>query len=486
MSTLHHTMACVATSPAAASLTDVEKKAAALRAEKKDAMRKRRGAKNHTVVPTPSSIAGLAAQLYAGGEDELHAATALRVMLDVENQSPVDMVIAASPPVVPKLVELLSHSNPQLQHDAVWALTNIAAGTTQQTDVVVQHGALPPIIRMLSSSNNDLQEYAACCLGNIACDNINMRDMALDAGALQPLLASLHVGAPLKVKRYGTYAVSNLLRGKPAVQQSAVRAAVPVLSHLISVDDTETVFDALWGLSSACKGSNYCSRIQTVLDSGVLPRVISKLADENYDICYTALRVVANLVTGNNDQTQTVLDAGAALAIRKLLSVPQKDEVTKECLWLIRSVAGGTPSQLQHLINLDFTLLVVDLITSQQLSTEVMRGAVCVLRNAMEGGTKEHRTAFFNEGFVPAFVACLKHSGSCAEADKVSLKGLEFLMEHGTTLSGSGDNPCVSAAVDAGIVDALRSCASNGRHVIAFAKKWFPLASELESCLRKG
>eukprot|EP01061_Rhynchopus_euleeides_P005627 TRINITY_DN1483_c0_g1_i9.p1 TRINITY_DN1483_c0_g1~~TRINITY_DN1483_c0_g1_i9.p1 ORF type:complete len:164 (+),score=3.26 TRINITY_DN1483_c0_g1_i9:24-494(+) len=109
----------------------------------------------------------------------------------------------------------------------------------------------------------------------------------------------------------------------------------------------------------------------------------------------------------------------------------------------------------------------------------MMREAVCVLRNAMLHGTNDQRTVFFNEGFVPAFVACLKHSGSCAETDQMALEGLELLMEHGTTLSGSGDNPCVSAAVDAGIVDALRSCASNGRDVMAFAKKWFPLASEL-------
>ena len=319
------------------------------------------------------------------------------------------------------------------------------------------------------------QEYAAWFLANIAGDNTNRRDMALDAGALQPLLASMHVGAPLNVKRLGAGALSKLLHGKPAVRQSAVRAAVPVLSHLISVDDTQTVISALWGLGFAFHGSN--DRKQTVLESGVLPRVISKLRrDEDLDILHPALRIVAIMMTGDDDQTQAVLDAGAALAIRKLLSVPQKDEVAMVCLWVIRSVAVGKPSQLQHLIDLDFMPLVVDLITTQKLPTTVMKEAVSVLANVMQRGTKEHRTAFFNEGFVPAFVACLKHSGPCAETDQMALECLGLLMEHGTTLSGSGDNPCVSAAVDAGIVDALRSCASNGRDVMAFAKKWFPLA----------
>eukprot|EP01061_Rhynchopus_euleeides_P005615 TRINITY_DN1483_c0_g1_i12.p1 TRINITY_DN1483_c0_g1~~TRINITY_DN1483_c0_g1_i12.p1 ORF type:complete len:394 (+),score=101.91 TRINITY_DN1483_c0_g1_i12:139-1182(+) len=300
--------------------------------------------------------------------------------------------------------------------------------------------------------------------------------MALDAGALQPLLASMHVGAPLTMKRTGAGALSNLLRGKPAVRQSVLPAAVPVLSHLISVDDADTVVDALWGLTYASDGSN--ERIQIVLDSGVLPRVISKLADEDCDIYDPAQRIVGNMMTGNSSQTQAVLDAGAALAICKLLSV-QKNRVRKECLWAISNIAGGTPSQIQHLINLDFLPLVVDLITTQTLSKVAMKEAVWVLANAMEGGTEEQRIVFFNEGFVPAFVACLNHSELCAKSRQVALEGLDVLMEHGTTLSGSGDNPCVSAAVDAGIVDALRSCASNGRDVMAFAKKWFPLASEL-------
>eukprot|EP01061_Rhynchopus_euleeides_P005620 TRINITY_DN1483_c0_g1_i2.p1 TRINITY_DN1483_c0_g1~~TRINITY_DN1483_c0_g1_i2.p1 ORF type:complete len:352 (+),score=102.64 TRINITY_DN1483_c0_g1_i2:139-1056(+) len=300
--------------------------------------------------------------------------------------------------------------------------------------------------------------------------------MALDAGALQPLLASMHVGAPLTMKRTGAGALSNLLRGKPAVRQSVLPAAVPVLSHLISVDDADTVVDALWGLTYASDGSN--ERIQIVLDSGVLPRVISKLADERFHIRVPALRIVGNLMTGDDRQTEAVLDAGAALAIRKLMSVSQKKHVLKECLWAISNVAAGTSSQLQHLIDLDFMVLLVDLMTTQNLPTDVMKEAAWVLANAMEGGTEEQRIVFFDEGFVRAFVVYLKHPGSCGNALRVALEGLGILMEHGTTLSGSGDNPCVSAAVDAGIVEPLRE--STRDEAVAFAEKWFPIKSEEE------
>ncbi|XP_053561530.1 LOW QUALITY PROTEIN: importin subunit alpha-4 [Bombina bombina] len=392
---------------------------------------------------------------------QLSAVQAARKLLSSDRNPPIDDLIKSG--ILPILVKCLeSDDNPSLQFEAAWALTNIASGTSAQTQAVVQANAVPLFLRLLHSLHQNVCEQAVWALGNIIGDGPQCRDYVISLGVVKPLLSFINPSIPFTFLRNVTWVIVNLCRNKDPppppngdspggvrvknnerfglnrsqkgklcrrlsrhkpklADQAAGSQILPALCVLIYHTDINILVDTVWALSYLTDGGN--EQIQMVIDSGVVPFLVPLLSHQEVKVQTAALRAVGNIVTGTDEQTQVVLNCDVLAHFQNLLTHP-KEKINKEAVWFLSNITAGNQQQVQAVIDAGLIPMIIHQLAKGDFGTQ--KEAAWAISNLTISGRKDQVEYLVQQHVIPPFCNLLSVKDS--QVVQVVLDGLKNVL----------------------------------------------------------
>lgn len=354
----------------------------------------------------------------------IEAAQRVRKILSKEPQPPFDEVIQSG--LLPRLVRLLGrYDNTTIQFEVAWILTNICSGTSLQTQAVVDNGAVPSLVSLLDSPDIRVREQAVWALGNIIGDSAELRDIVIGHQFVPKLLEQIRPDIDVGFMRNIAWVLVNLCRNKePPPTMEIVEQLIPYLKQLIHSQDLTILTDSTWAVSYITELGSAFSL--AVINKGLLHDMTPLLSHEDVKIQTAAIRALGSIVTGDEEQTQAVIDAGAVPHLFKLISENHNDKIVKEALWFVSNIAAGTVEQIQQLID---NMLIGRIIYHMEHGDfSAKKESAWAIYNISLSGTMEQLEHLIKEGVVPALCGLLKMNDTTVV--KNTLETLLGLLNH--------------------------------------------------------
>lgn len=259
----------------------------------------------------------------------------------------------------------------------------------------------------LMSSCESLVEQSLWTLGNIIGDNIEFRDLIIEFEMIEVLVNMKFADKSLSFVRTLIWVMVNLVRSKDfQISIENVKKLIPKINGiLLNVDDAITRIDALWALTYIADCNELY--IQPIVDSGIIAHVVPLLSSHRYRIMLAAMRMLGNIATGSDSQTDVLIQNDILIHIRFPL-MHHKENLRRMALWSLSNITVGTQEQVQAVFMSGLLLRIVENLTMPDIRTR--KEALFCLNNMISSGSKEQALLIINQGTVQPLFTLMQHN----------------------------------------------------------------------------
>ena len=120
------------------------------------------------------------------------------------------------------------------------------------------------------------------------------------------------------------------------------------------------------------------------------------------------MKIIGNIVAGEESHTQLILNLGILPSLSHLLSPMNNREVCKEACWVISNLAGGSLAQVKQVIESNIIPMIIELIAEAEFYIKLE--AVWVISNISVKGDFEDLRYIVGQGCIDPLCSLLENS----------------------------------------------------------------------------
>jgi importin subunit alpha-6/7 len=110
----------------------------------------------------------------------------------------------------------------------------------------------------------------------------------------------------------------------------------------------DELLDALWAIANNSEGQK--SRIQRIIEVPAFPpKLLALCSSGDIEVQVPCLRVIGNISTGNEGQTEVLLRLDVLKLIEGLLE-HEKKSIRREACWILSNICAGSKRQIAQVL----------------------------------------------------------------------------------------------------------------------------------------
>eukprot|EP01080_Neovahlkampfia_damariscottae_P007317 gene7317-11636_t len=354
-------------------------------------------------------------------EKQLEATTKVRILLSEESSPPISRVIEYG--FIPIFVKFLNDTtNPKLQFEAAWCLTNIVSSESEHVQAVLKSDAVSTFIKILNESNHvELIDLCIWALGNIAGDSVEFRDNLLQEDVFLSVLSRMISPPSPVILENATWTLSNLVRGSPLPPLSKFESAIPVLTNLLEAK-TETDI-----LINICWFFNYISQenVQIIIEHDVLSKLIKILNHKCGVVVQVATRTLG-IFSENDHHIKVLIQSNGLIPMKKLIR-HHYGAIKKSVIWSLSNMATCY-WQNDSLISAGIFQELLEISYSEK--SEILKEILYVFSNAVESASKKQIDYLISIGMIEMFLHVLSTRKNYKKIYIIIFEAIEIILEY--------------------------------------------------------
>ena len=349
--------------------------------------------------------------------------------------------------ILPLIIQLLNNSPVEFQYEALWCLINISSGNQAQVAKLKNEGGIDKILELLDHNMNEIKELAIWCIENISLDSSKMVNYLIRKKVLNKLMTILSINNSEIICMRCIFTIKNLINHYNKNEKNKIdlnRVINLVSTYMIRIkydcnnkDIRQLYYDSLSILGHLSEKYNECK--VSILESGVLPYIIELLRNKQYEkelfLILGGLKVIGNILSGNANITQKVLDLNIYDILKKYM-FHENNRIKKEANWIISNIAAGTEKNIIDLLDNGFFPLIIQVFESERMDIRIE--ASWALCNFSQIKIEKYLQNLINQGLLRAVCECLKSKFNNEVA--IALEALSNLLVYGKRHSCNGIN----------------------------------------------